>query len=290
MLVEINLLPQKEPKKIGFIITLSCLVGLLVLTGAYYLWQTNSTKSVIASLDRQITMTKKIAEKENKSTETVEATSSVSQLKTAIEWANDYPIQTIPVMRHLTSLLPERGFIQSFAYTEAGTISLTVQFDSAREAAYFLENLNESKWIEEASLSSLAAASTSESTVDNASATISTNQTNATNSTTQTTNQTNTTNSDQAVTNQSSSSNTNSQTNSAAGITGTGVQTNTANTTATTSTVNNTTTTSSGTESKSVSDNILPRYTGQFEIKLDKEVVKKNIKKSNKDEEGVTGS
>jgi Tfp pilus assembly protein PilN len=288
MLVEINLLPQKEPKKIGFIITLLCLVGLLVLTGAYYFWQTDSTKSVIASLDRQITMTKKIAEKENISTETVEATSSVSQLKTAIEWANDYPIQTIPVMRHLTSLLPERGFIQSFAYTEAGTISLTVQFDSAREVAYFLDNLNESKWIEEASLSSLAAASTTESTVDNASATTSTNQTNTTNSTTQTTNQTNTANSDQTVTNQSSSSNTNNQTNSATGTTGD--QANTVNPTATTSTVNNTTTTSNGTESKTVSDNILPRYTGQFEIKLDKEVVKKNIKKSNKAEEGVTGS
>jgi Tfp pilus assembly protein PilN len=292
MLVEINLLPQKEPKKIGFIITLSCLVGLLVLTGAYYLWQTNSTKSVIASLDRQITMTKKIAEKENKSTETVEATSSVSQLKTAIDWANDYPIQTIPVMGHLTSLLPERGFIQSFAYSEAGTISLSVQFDSAREAAYFLDNLNESKWIEEASLSSLAAASTTESTVDNASATTSTSQTNATNSTTQTTNQTtnqtNTANSDQTVTNQSSSSNTNSQTNSVTGTTSD--QANTVNPTATTSTVNNTTTTSSSTESKTVSDNILPRYTGQFEIKLDKEVVKKNIKKSNKDEEGVTAS
>ncbi|MEY2192655.1 PilN domain-containing protein [Neobacillus sp. BF23-41] len=285
MLVEINLLPQKEPKKIGFIITLICLVGLLVLTGAYYFWQTDSTKSVIASLDRQITMTKKIAEKENISTETVEATSSVSQLKTAIEWANDYPIQTIPVMRHLTSLLPERGFIQSFAYTEAGTISLTVQFDSAREAAYFLDNLNESKWIKEASLSSLAAASTAESAVNNASTTTSTNQTN---STTQTTNQTNTANSDQTVTNQSSSSNTNNQTNS---VTGTTVdQANTVNPTATTSTVNNTTITSSGTESKSVSDNILPRYTGQFEIKLDKEVVKKNIQKSKKNEEGVTGS
>ncbi|QIZ10075.1 hypothetical protein HFZ78_27970 [Priestia megaterium] len=288
MLVEINLLPQKEPKKIGFIITLSCLVGLLVLTGAYYLWQTNSTKSVIASLDRQITMTKKIAEKENKSTETVEATSSVSQLKTAIDWANDYPIQTIPVMRHLTSVLPERGFIQSLAYSEAGTISLSVQFDSAREAAYFLDNLNESKWIEEASLSSLAAASTTESTVDNASATTSTSQTNATNSTTQTTNQTNTANSDQTVTNQSSSSNTNSQTNSVTGTTSD--QANTVNPTATTSTVNNTTTTSRSTESKSVSHNILPRYTGQFEIKLDKEVVKKNIKKSTKNEKGVTGS
>ncbi|WP_335712141.1 hypothetical protein [Neobacillus drentensis] len=59
---------------------------------------------------------------------------------------------------------------------------------------------------------------------------------------------------------------------------------------ATTSPVNNPTTSSTSTESKSVSDNILPRYTGQFEIKLDKEVVKKDIQKSNKNEEGVTGS
>jgi Tfp pilus assembly protein PilN len=277
MLVEINLLPQKEPKKIGFIITLSCLVALLVLVGAYYLWQTNAAKTDIASLDRQITMTKKIADKESKSTETAEASGSVSQLKSAIEWANNYPIQTIPVMRHLTSLLPERGFVQSFAYTEAGTISLSVQFDSAREAAYFLDNLNESKWIEESSLSSLSAAAAPESTAET------TGQTNTTNTTTDSTTQTN-----QNVTDQDSTTNSSSQTNADAGTTV--EQTNTATTTTNTNTVNNSTTTSSNTTSKTESDNILPRYTGQFEIKLNKETVKKNIKKSKKKEEGVTGS
>jgi thiol:disulfide interchange protein len=222
-------------------------------------------------------MTKKIAEKQSNNTETVEANSSVSQLKSAIEWANDYPIQTIPVMRHLTSLLPERGFIQSFAYTEAGTITLTVQFDSAREAAYFLDNLNESKWIEESSLSSLSAAAALESTAET------TGQTNTTNTTTDSTTQTN-----QNVTDQDSTTNSSSQTNADAGTTV--EQTNTATTTTNTNTVNNSTTTSSNTTSKTESDNILPRYTGQFEIKLNKETVKKNIKKSKKKEEGVTGS
>lgn len=284
MLVEINLLPQKEPKKIGFIITLSCLVALFVLVGAYSLWQTNSTKSVIASLDRQITMIKKIAEKENNNTETVEATSSVSQLKSAIEWANDYPIQTIPVMRHLTSLLPERGFIQSFAYTEAGTISLSVQFDSAREAAYFLDNLNESKWIEESSLSSLAAAAAPESTAETTTNTTST----TTDSAAQTTTQTTPENSNQSVAGQDPTTNSSSQTNTNGASTG--EQTNTVSTTTSNNTAVDSTTTSSSTVNSRVSDDILPRYTGQFEIKLNKETVKKNIMKSKKNEEGVTGS
>ncbi|WP_051633423.1 PilN domain-containing protein [Bacillus sp. UNC41MFS5] len=287
MLVEINLLPQKEPKKIGFIITLSSLTTLLLLIGAFYFWQTNDAKNEIATIARQITMTKKIADNENKSTEAAAATSSVSQLKSAIEWANEYPIQTLPVMRHLTSLLPERGFIQSFAYTEAGTISLTVQFDSAREAAYFLDNLNESKWIEESSLSSLSAAATEESTADN-STTATTSQSNSTNSTTQTTTQTNQSDTNQNGTNQNSSIDTSSQTNSTSGTTG--EQTNTTISTSNTNTTNNSTTASSSTTSKKEKDNILPRYTGQFEIKLNKEVVKKNIKKSKNNDEGVTGS
>ncbi|MFL6516481.1 MAG: PilN domain-containing protein, partial [Bacillus sp. (in: firmicutes)] len=221
MLVEINLLPQKEPKKIGFIITLSSLGAILLLAGAFYLWQTNAAKNEIASLDRQITMTKKIADNANKSTETVAATSSVSQLKSAIEWANEYPIQTIPVMRHLTSLLPERGFIQSFAYTEAGTVSLTVQFDSTREAAYFLDNLNESTWIEESSLSSLAAAAAPESTADS-STTTTTGTTTSTGSTTQTTttdSSTNAVNSNQSVSGQDSTTN-NISSQTAVGTTG----------------------------------------------------------------------
>ena len=291
MLVEINLLPQKEPRKIGFIITLSSLVVILLLIGAFYLWKTNAAKNEMASLDRQITMTKKIADNENKSTETAAATSSVSQLKSAIEWANEYPIQTLPVMRHLTSLLPERGFIQSFAYTEAGIISLTVQFDSAREAAYFLDNLNNSKWIEESSLSSLSAAATADSNTDN-STNATTTQSSTTNSsndsTTQTTIQTNQADSSQSGTNQDSTTNTGSQTNSTSGTTG--EQTSTTTSASNTNTTNNSSTVSNSTTSKKEKENILPRYTGQFEIKLNKEVVKKNIKKSKDNEEGVTES
>ncbi|MFK9091296.1 PilN domain-containing protein [Bacillus salipaludis] len=285
MLVEINLLPQKEPKKLSFIITLSSILMVIILVGTYYLWQINVTKSEVASLDRQIAMTKKIAEKEEQNSQTVASTNSVNQLKSAIEWADEYRIQTIPVMSHLTSLLPERGFIQSFGYTEEGTITLSIQFDSAREAAYFLDNLNESKWIAEASLSSLATAA--DPTADT---TGTATQTNTTDSTANVTNQTTTTNQTQPGQDTTGvTANTGSQTNTASETATT--PNNTVNPTANTNTVNNTgtaaTTTKTATSKKS---NILPRYTGQFEIKLDKEFVKDNIKKSKKDEKGVAGS
>ncbi|WP_052427645.1 hypothetical protein [Neobacillus niacini] len=154
MLVEINLLPQKEPRKFNIFI-LIVLLAIILLVGAFYFWQIQSTKSEIANLDRQISMTKEVAEKEGENAEKNESQMSITLLKAAVEWANSYPIQTIPIMQHLTSLLPERGFIQSFAYAEAGTVILTVQFDSAREAAYFLDHLGESEWVGESTLNSL---------------------------------------------------------------------------------------------------------------------------------------
>ena len=287
MLVEINLLPQKEPKKYSFIITLSCLLVVFILIGGFYFWQTLSIKNELTSIDRQISMTKKIVEKEEKNSKTVESADSVGQLKSAIEWVENYPIQTIPVMRHLTSLLPERGFIQSFGYTEEGTITLTVQFDSAREAAYFLDNLNESKWIADASISSLSAADDSAET--SGSTTVPNTQTNTTGSTTNTTNQTNTTNSNQSpTTGQDPTGAAASDVNQTNPDPGTTVnQDNTVNTTTNTNTSNSTTT---STNQVNKDTNILPRYTGQFEIKLNKEFVKENIKKSKKNEKGVAGS
>lgn len=286
MLVEINLLPQKEPKKIGFIISISSIVALLIIAGSYYLWQINSVKSEVASLDSQISMTKKIAEKEQQNSQTVESTNSVSQLKSAIDWADEYPIQTVPVMRHLSSLLPERGFIQSFAYTEAGTINITVQFDSAREAAYFLENLTESKWIEDASLSSLTAAATADTAATGTPAASTTSQTNTTGTTSNATNQSSSTTTSQNSTGQAvtgSTSTAGNQTNIATGTTAAQNSTGTAANNIVSIVTNILSGQKSGT-------NILPRYTGQFEVKLNKAVVKENIKKSKNDEKGAAGS
>ncbi|ULT55832.1 PilN domain-containing protein [Neobacillus drentensis] len=276
MLVEINLLPQKEPKKFN-IIYLSTIVAVLALISGLYFWQIQSIKSEVDSADKQIAMTKKIAEKEEKSTQTTEVASSASLLKTSVDWATDYPIQTIPVMRHLNSLLPERGFIQSFAYTEAGTVTISVQFDSTREAAYFLESLKESDWIEDASLNSLSATETEQSAANTSAQ--STGQTATSAATEQTTASTTNTASQGTVSNQATT---------------TVGQTSQINTAGTTINQNNTNSTNTGVGASGTAaattkpdQNILPRYVGQFEIKFNKDAIKESTKEK-RDEEGVT--
>lgn len=273
MLVDINLLPQKEPKRYSFIITLSSLLVLTVLIGGCYFWKAHTIKNELASLEQQISNTQKNVEKEN---QTSASSGSVNQLKSAIQWANEYPIQTVPVMQHLTSLLPERGFILSFGYTETGAVTLSVQFDTAREAAYFLDSLNHSKWVEEASLSSLSAAQskTESNTTNNevASNSLENTTSTTTGAANQTITDTNSTvvNQNNAVTDSTSNQNT---------------PTNTTSTTVNQNIENNTMS-----SSDSSTSNIVPRYTGQFEIKFNKEAIKKDKKNREQNEEGVKGS
>ncbi len=266
MLVEINLLPQKEQRSKGYILTLISMGALFVLLAGFYIWQIQSTKTDIVNLDKQIEMTQKIAEAEQKNAQTSESAMSVNLLKNAVEWASSYPIQTIPVMRHLTSLLPERGFIQSFGYTEAVTVSLTVQFDSAREAAYFLYSLNESEWIEEASLSSL---NTEEKEAEST-------------ETTETVNQTSEEGTDTSTETKQSLLFTPDPNNPGSFII-TPVDENELNN-------SDNSVAATNNSQKKQSDNILPRYIGQFEIKFNKDIIKQLISKGDGDKEGVTES
>ncbi|MDM5330839.1 PilN domain-containing protein [Neobacillus sp. CF12] len=258
MLVEINLLPQKEPRKKSFFILVAALAVIFLSLGTYYILQIQSTKSDIANMDSQIKMTKELAAIEEKNANKSESELSITLLKGAVEWANSYPIKTIPVMQHLTGLLPERGFIQTFGYTEAGTVTISVQFDSAREAAFFLDNLNESDWIDDANLSSLTAKEQEETTET------------TTSTTTQSTEsqQTSTNANNQAIVVTMDPKNPNSF-----------IITPAAPTTITEETA-----------AKQQKVDVLPRYIGQFEITFNKETIKKLLNKGSEDEEGVTQS
>ena len=88
---------------------------------------------------------------------TAEATDSLTQLASTVEWAKAYPVKTVPVLQKLTSLLPERGFIKTFTYEETGNIVLTVQFEQSREAAYYLSSMLDSNWVSDAKINSLQA-------------------------------------------------------------------------------------------------------------------------------------
>ncbi|MEH7493463.1 PilN domain-containing protein [Neobacillus niacini] len=261
MLVEINLLPQKEPRKKSFFIIAAAMAVIFLSLGTFYFLQIQSTKSYIANVDLQIKQTKDLAAIEEKNANNSESELSITLLKSAVEWANNYPIQTIPVMQHLTGLLPERGFIQTFAYTEAGTVTISVQFDSAREAAYFLDNLNKSEWIDDSNLSSLTAKEQEETqgTAQSTPAQGTTSQ------------QTSTSVNNQSIVVTTDPNNPNS-------IIITPVDPNTTAAQETTA------------AAQQQQVDVLPRYIGQFEIKFNKETIKKLLSKGSEEEEGVTQS
>jgi Tfp pilus assembly protein PilN len=186
MLVEINLLPQKEPKKVSVLVISSVLIALFLLVTAFYFYQIKTAKNDIASVDKEMKEVQKLEAELQKQQGSGTSANSVTLLKNAITWTDKNRIETIPVMRHLTSLLPERGFIQTFGYQEAGTVTLTVQFDTSREAASYLDSLNHSSWITSASLKSLNAVTDTGTTAASQTNTTAVTTNSASNSTTTT--------------------------------------------------------------------------------------------------------
>ena len=58
----------------------------------------------------------------------------------------------LPVLGEVVDALPERGFLEEFTYTGAGALELGIQFDSSREAAYYLERISSTKLVSDVKL------------------------------------------------------------------------------------------------------------------------------------------
>ena|SRR5690606_9561203 len=168
MLVDINLLPRKEYKNrtnllLGIIITMFVLVSFL-----FVFLQLNKANAIEEDLQNQlatIQAARMVAEQEGRLSN---HSSSVLQLEKTAEWADAYFVETVPILNHITELLPERGFVQSFSYTDTGVVSLQVQFDTNAEVAHYLALLNESSHFESVQLFSVSTSQLMEDTeVDN---------------------------------------------------------------------------------------------------------------------------
>ncbi|KIL46207.1 PilN domain-containing protein [Jeotgalibacillus campisalis] len=153
--ISINLLPKKQRRQRLQLWVVVPLAAFLVLS-TIFISVLNYTKS--QELNRaeaaysQVQQEREILEQQQVADA---GAGSVEQLEIAIEFMKTYPIETVPILDHFTARLPERGFFQSFQYNESGIIVLTVQFDSSREAAYYLSQLQQSDWVEDATISSI---------------------------------------------------------------------------------------------------------------------------------------
>jgi type IV pilus assembly protein PilN len=155
VLVEINLLPQKQQKRSITLRIIIIIALIMVLISLLTFWQVQKHNNEIRHLEANIANFEQSITSLQQEVN-VESTNSYVELSNAVEWSLTYPIKSVAVLKHLTSLLPERGFLLTYSYTETGMLSLTVQFDTKKEAAYYLSWLSESPWIEEVKLLQLS--------------------------------------------------------------------------------------------------------------------------------------
>ncbi|WP_100373638.1 PilN domain-containing protein [Bacillus sp. FJAT-45037] len=151
-MVEINLLPRKEKKQLNGLVFMVGLTSLLVLSVIALFLYSMSVKSDIQTIETDISSveTERLI-KEIELEDTTETT-SIEEIEQAIEWVKSQDISTSKLLSFFVSQLPERGYFREYTYVDSGAVQLKIQFDTQREVASYLHQLNESDWVTEATL------------------------------------------------------------------------------------------------------------------------------------------
>ncbi|KOF11790.1 fimbrial assembly protein [Planococcus glaciei] len=155
MLVDINLLPQKERDRPAFLIAAISILLLAVILWAVFALMANANENEQAKIAAQSVQ---VAAEQAAIREQLAAKQGMNeeqQLKATVDWAESYQFDTLPLLNDLALRLPQRGFFDSFSYTGLDEAVLTVQFDTAREAAFYLAQLKTSELLKAATLDSV---------------------------------------------------------------------------------------------------------------------------------------
>ncbi|WP_262173464.1 fimbrial assembly protein [Saccharococcus sp. Marseille-Q5394] len=162
MLVDINLLPEKERERSTLLIA-----ALVVLGAALLFWATLFVLSLSLSKETALAETQiaSLHASQEAIRDNLQPSSHAGDrelLALTVEWAEAYRFDTLPLLREMVALLPERGFFVSFEFTAPHESSVVVQFDDKSDAAYYLTRIKSSTVVSLATMESLVAESLDE--------------------------------------------------------------------------------------------------------------------------------
>ncbi|SIT83192.1 PilN domain-containing protein [Edaphobacillus lindanitolerans] len=164
MLVDINLLPGRERERSkALIVSIAILLSALIFWLALFLMANrNADEAKLADVrTEELRAEQQALQSRLQGTETM---ADRQQLEKTVEWAESYRFSTAPLLRHLVSLLPVRGFITEFTYTGPHTAELSVQFDTYEQAAHYLARLKAAAMVDAASMNEVTASHPEEDT------------------------------------------------------------------------------------------------------------------------------
>ena len=157
MIVNVNLLPQREKRNVVmYILLLIFFVCIFVTFLSFYMMKNNEEQKK-ASLEQQLAATQAALIQQKKSQQSSEDPSDEVKLQNEVKQLQDSTFSTVTIIDQLTKLLPMYGVFQSLNYESGGTITLQVRFNDQREAIYYFARLQKQSWVDQVNLSSIEA-------------------------------------------------------------------------------------------------------------------------------------
>jgi type IV pilus assembly protein PilN len=157
MIVEINLLPKKEPKNAAVLVSVAVFTAFLIAAAVVFYVLSARADEQINELEGDLKQIRAMQEIEQQKQKDAQSAQGIKELQEAVQWSENYPLKMVPLLRNMTKLLPERGFMMSFSYEGNGTVTIAVQFDTSEQAAYYLKRLEDAEFVEAVQLKSVSA-------------------------------------------------------------------------------------------------------------------------------------
>lgn len=157
MLVDINLLPEKESERSTLLIAALCVLSAAILVSLILFLVAQSYTKQSGLIEQQITKLHSEQEDVQASLQVSEFAADKQALASTVMWAEHYQFDTVPLLAGLVRLLPERGFFETFEFASPNTAVLMVQFNTTGEAAYYLTRLQGAEFIDTVTLESVTA-------------------------------------------------------------------------------------------------------------------------------------
>lgn len=155
MLVDINLLPEKEKERSTLLFVSLIIIGVAVLIWGGSLLLSKNLAKQTTNLEQHIITLQETQEGIRSEIRTMESAESNRQLTATVEWAENYRFYTVPLLKELIALLPDRGFFDGFQFTSPNFVTVQVQFDGKSDAAYYDTRLKASPFVSNVFLESV---------------------------------------------------------------------------------------------------------------------------------------
>lgn len=157
MIVNINLLPQREKRNIATLIMI--VIFFMVISSVILFLYVMKQNEEISKSSKQQQLTSISAQliEHNKSQQSSGTETDIAKLQAELNQLKSTTFSTVFVIDELTKQLPKYGVFDSLNYEKDGSIELQVSFNEKREAIYYFARLQKQEWILQTKISSIEA-------------------------------------------------------------------------------------------------------------------------------------